>query len=135
MYQTPLLGPELVGLLEQGSIFQRFYPGRFDPAWDIADSVAGGSSWQRAFATADAETVEALCRKVNSKDTTFTMTFLSETTVTTEWSLLHLGIQQLWQPPRPGDQDQAPLDGGRQAGAPDPPPGPPGLPGHHTPLP
>ena len=58
------LGPELVALLEQGSIFQRFYPGRFDPGWDVADSVAGGSSWQRAFATTDAKAVEAMCRKV-----------------------------------------------------------------------
>ena len=55
---------ELVALLEQGSIFQRFYPGRFDPGWDVADSVAGGSSWQRAFATTDAKAVEAMCRKV-----------------------------------------------------------------------
>ena len=58
------LGPDLVTLLEKGSVFKRFYPGKFDPAWDVADSVAGGSCWQRAFATSDPEVVEVLCRKV-----------------------------------------------------------------------
>ena len=43
------LGYDLVTLLEKGSVFKRFHPGKFDPAWDVADSVAGGSCWQRAF--------------------------------------------------------------------------------------
>ena len=58
------LGHDLVTLLEKGSVFKRFYPGKFDPAWDVADSVAGGSCWQRSFATSDPEVVEVLCRKV-----------------------------------------------------------------------
>ena len=53
----------LVGKLEEGCIFKRFYPGTFNPKWDVADSVAGGSCWQRAFATNDTSTVESICQK------------------------------------------------------------------------
>ena len=49
--------------MEQGCIFKRFYPGFFNPDWDVADSVAGGSCWQRAFATENTSIVESICQK------------------------------------------------------------------------
>ena len=49
--------------LEQGCIWKRFYPGHFNPKWDVADSIAGGSCWQKAFATDDTMTVETICKK------------------------------------------------------------------------
>jgi len=57
------LEPALLNKLALGSVFRRFYPGRFNPQWDVADSVAGGSCWQRAFATTDALEVESICKK------------------------------------------------------------------------
>ena len=57
------LEPALLKKLALGSVFQRFYPGRFNPQWDIADSVAGGSCWQNAFATTNALEVESICKK------------------------------------------------------------------------
>ena len=47
----------------QGCVFKRYYPGQFNPGWDVEDSVAGGSCWQRAFATEDTAEVEAVCRE------------------------------------------------------------------------
>ena len=49
--------------MEQGCIWKRYYPGQFDPKWDVADSIAGGSCWQKAFATDNPKTVEMICKK------------------------------------------------------------------------
>ena len=46
----------------QGCIFKRFYPGQFNPYWDVEDTIAGGSCWQRAFATEDEYLVESICK-------------------------------------------------------------------------
>ena len=40
-----------------------FNLGHFNPQWDVADSVAGGSCWQRAFATEKASEVEFICKQ------------------------------------------------------------------------
>ena len=49
-------------LVLQGCIFKRFYPGQFNPHWDVEDTIAGGSCWQRAFATEDEFLVESICK-------------------------------------------------------------------------
>ena len=49
--------------MERGCIWKRFYPGHFNPKWDVADSIAGGSCWQKAFATENPKNVEKICKK------------------------------------------------------------------------
>ena len=58
-----MLEPSLLEKLGRGSVFQRFYPGVFNPEWDIADSIAGGSCWKNAFATTDPSVVERICHE------------------------------------------------------------------------
>jgi len=58
-----MLDPSLLEKLNQGAIFQRFYPGCFNPEWDVLDSIAGGSCWKNAFATTDPSVVELICKE------------------------------------------------------------------------
>ena len=78
------LGHDLVTLLEKGSVFKRFYPGKFDPAWDVADSVAGGSCWQRAFATSDPEVVEDYSHMITALDKFAPLLPFSKETIVSE---------------------------------------------------
>ena len=58
-----MLEPSLLEKLSQGAIFQRFYPGVFNPEWDVLDSIAGGSCWKNAFATTEESVVEGICQE------------------------------------------------------------------------
>jgi len=59
------LDPSLLEKLRHGCVFQRFFPGSFNPDWDVAGSIAGGSCWQNAFATEDSSVVEFICKEKN----------------------------------------------------------------------
>ena len=56
------LEENLLKKLASGCIMERIYPGKFNPNWDIVNSIAGGSCWQRAFATDDSSEVESMCK-------------------------------------------------------------------------
>eukprot|EP00111_Clytia_hemisphaerica_P005095 TCONS_00014672-protein len=59
------LNENLLEKLANGCIMERKYPGKFNPNWDIEDSIAGGSCWQKAFATENIADVESICKLNN----------------------------------------------------------------------